>query len=362
MLLDQLPAPIVLAPLAGGPSTPRLTSAVSNAGGLGFLASGYLQADQLGEQIEAVRRLTASPFGVNLFAPGSGPADPAAYAAYVQRLSTWSAATGAQIGEPRYSDDDWEAKLSLLAAEPVAAVSFTFGCPEAAQVDHLRAAGSEVWVTVTSVDEARQATEAGVDALVVQGAEAGGHRGSFVDRPGLPTYGLLPLLALIERAVSLPLVASGGIATGGALAAVLCAGAAAAQIGTAFMLSPEAGTNPALRAALRSAGDTGLTRAFTGRLARGIRNGFMTEHDEAAPVAYPEIHYVTAELRRRAREQENAELINLWAGEAHELARELPAAEIVAELVAGARSALRRPAVARLEPSAKTTPPPQLNA
>jgi nitronate monooxygenase len=348
MLLDELDVPIVLAPLSGGPSTPALTAAVCEAGGFGFLASGYLTAEQLADRLRDVGELTAERFGVNVFMPGAGPAAPGAYASYLERLAGWSRAAGREIGEPRYSDDDWDAKLELLKAEPVAAVSFTFGCPDRTVVESLQAVGSEVWITVTSADEARQADAAGADVLVAQGAEAGGHRASFVDRPELPAYGLLPLLALIRDAVSLPLVASGGIATGGALAAVLCAGAEAGQVGSAFMLSGEADTNPAHREALRSAGETALTRAFTGRLARGIRNGFMAEHDDGAPVAYPEIHYATAPLRRRAREEGNADLINLWAGEAHQLAPELPAGEIVRDLVAGAREALHRPVISRL--------------
>jgi nitronate monooxygenase len=152
--------------------------------------------------------------------------------------------------------------------------------------------------------------------------------------------GLLPLIDLVSAAVSTPLVASGGIASGRALAAALSAGARAAQIGTAFLLAPEAGTSPAHRDALRSAGDTALTRAFTGRLARGIHNGFIVEHGDGAPVAYPELHYLTAPMRKQARERGDASRINLWAGEAHELAVERPAGETVHELTASARSAL----------------------
>jgi nitronate monooxygenase len=144
----------------------------------------------------------------------------------------------------------------------------------------------------------------------------------------------------VQAAVALPLVASGGIATGRALAAVLSAGAAAAQIGTAFMLAPEAGTNAAHRAALASSGRTVLTRAFTGRLARGIANEFIAEHEQRAPLAYPEVHYLTAPMRRDARERGDAERINLWAGEAHELAVERPAGDTVRALTAEARSAL----------------------
>jgi nitronate monooxygenase len=339
MVLEALKTPVVLAPLAGGPSTPELAAAVSGAGGLGFLGSGYLSAQDLEERIVATRQLGAAPFGVNVFAPGLGAADADVYAPYVARLERWAKDRGVELGEPRYSDDDWDAKLELLTRDPVDVVSFTFGCPSAAEIASLRSAGSEVWVTITSPGEARQAAEAGTQALVVQGAEAGGHRASFTDRPELPLYGLLPLLALVRAAVAVPLVASGGIATGESLAAVLRAGASAAQIGTAFMLAPEAGTSPTHREALRSDEATVLTRAFTGRLARGIRNGFITEHGDRAPVAYPELHYVTAPMRKHARETDDKNLINLWAGEAHQLARELPAAKIVQRLTEEAKAA-----------------------
>ncbi len=352
MILDRLQIPVVLAPLAGGPSTPELAGAVSAAGGLGFLAAGYLSAAELQRRIAAVRELTARPFGVNVFAPGDGPADPAVYGDYLAGLRSWAGQGGLELGEPRYSDDDWRAKLTVLGASPPAVVSFTFGCPEPSVIEALRAAGAEVWVTITSPAEARQAEAAGASALVVQGAEAGGHRGSFQDDPDLAVYGLLPLLALVGAAVSLPLVATGGIANGAGLAAALCAGASAGQLGTAFMLAPEAGTSGAHRVALRSAERTVLTRAFTGRLARGVRNGFIGEHEPSAPIAYPEVHYVTAPMRRTAREQGDAELINLWAGEAHELALELPAGEIVARLATEAARAFER-ARARVRGSAR---------
>jgi nitronate monooxygenase len=340
VILDQLDAPVILAPLGGGPSTPRLAAAVSDAGGLGFLAAGYLSASELAERIAATRTLTNRAIGVNVFVPGSGPIGQAAYGPFLKRLQEWGAAEQVEVGAPRYSDDDWTAKLELIRRERLPVVSFTFGCPERPVIDGLREAGSEVWVTVTSPEEAAEAERAGADALVLQGAEAGGHRASFIDRPDLPLYGLLPLLSLVIERSALPLVASGGIATGRGLAAVLCAGARAAQVGTAFMLCPEAATNEAHRAALRAPTETALTRAFTGRLARGIRNRFVDEHTAAAPIAYPELHYVTAPMRRKAREQGNPELINLWAGEAHALVREAPAAEVVRQLVADARLAI----------------------
>jgi nitronate monooxygenase len=325
MVLSALPHPIVLAPMAGGPSTPALAAAVSAAGGLGFLAAGYRKAGAVREDIEAVRAQTQAPFGVNVFVPGAPAGDRAALRAYVAEL-------GPGAGAPRFDDDDWEAKLGALREAQVPVVSFTSGCPSREVVDGLRSVGSEVWVTVTDPAEACVARDAGADALVLQGVEAGGHRATFVDRPGADGIGLLALLRLIAAAdVRLPLVATGGIGDGAAVAAVLAAGAAAAQLGTAFLLAPEAGTHPAHRRAIASDAPTALTRAFTGRLARGVVNGFMAAHPDA-PIAYPEIHHATAPLRAAARERGDADGFNLWAGQAHALARELPAGEIVRTL------------------------------
>lgn len=266
---------------------------------------------------------------MNLFVPGE-PSDPDAYAEYARQL-------GEGAGTPRFEDDDWAAKLALVEEARPDVVSFTFGCPSAEELARV----GEAWVTVTSPDEARYAVAAGADGLVVQGAEAGGHRGTFTDAPDAALFALLPLLQLIAAVTDKPLVATGGIATGGAVAAVLCAGASAAQVGTAFLRAPEAGTAAAHREALAEERPTALTRAFTGRLARGIRNRFMDEHPDA-PLAYPELHHLTSPLRKAARERGDAEQINLWAGETHTLASERPAAEILAELAAGARKALAR--------------------
>jgi nitronate monooxygenase len=328
-VLDRLQPPIVLAPLAGGPSTPALVAAVCEAGAFGFLASGYLRPAALAEQLTELRSLTRRPFGVNLFTPAPRPAAPATYAPYVEEIGRWAGARGLPVGEPRFDDDAYTEKLELLIRGPAPVVSFTFGMPDAEAVGRLHDAGSEIWVTVTTPSEAAIAVAGGADALVLQGTEAGGHRGSFSDddsRPGYSTLSLLQLLAGTPR----PLVAAGGLMSGAGIAAALAAGARAAQLGTAFLLCPEAGTAAPHRAALRR-GDvpTKITRAFTGRAARGIVNEFMAEHDAAAVSAYPEIHHVTQPLRRQARADGDAGAINLWAGEAYALARELPAAELV---------------------------------
>jgi nitronate monooxygenase len=341
-LAVDLELPIVQAPLAGGPSTPALAIAVSEAGGLGFLAAGYKPAAAMREDIAAVRAQSGRPFGVNLFAAPDHPAEAEAIETYVRRLQPLAERAGVALGEPKFDDDDLDAKVRALVEDPPAVVSFTFGCPPQDLIESLSAAGADVWVTVTDVEEARLAAQAGASALVVQGAEAGGHRGSFADRPGRVDYGLLALLQLVSREVDVPLIASGGIATGAGVAAVLAAGAMAAQLGTAFMLCPEAATSPAHRQALASERPTGLTRAFSGRLARGIVNRLQAEHSAAAPIAYPEIHHVTSPLRAHGREVGDAEVINLWAGEAHRLAEERPAAELVGRLASEAREALGR--------------------
>jgi nitronate monooxygenase len=329
--------PIVVAPMAGGPSTPALVAAAGDAGCLGFLAAGYKTAEAVEREIAAVRGITAAPFGVNLFVPSAPIPDAAAVERYVRELEPEAERYGVAVGEPRWTDDEWEEKLELVADERPAVVSFTFGCPEPVLVEGLRRLGIAVWCTVTDPDEARLGEAAGVDALVAQGGEAGAHRGSFEDDDSEP-LGLLPLLQLLGAVTDLPLVAAGGIVTGAGIAEALRTGAAAAQLGTAFLLCPEAGTNPVHRAALCAGGTTALTRAFTGRRARGIVNRFMLDHP-AAPSGYPELNYATAPLRAAAREAGDPDGVNLWAGEAFALARELPAAELIAALAEELRSA-----------------------
>jgi nitronate monooxygenase len=342
VILDRLAVPIVLAPLAGGPATPELAAAVSNAGGLGFLAAGYLSTAALGDQIDRAKALTSAPLGVNLFVPGSA-APTGAVADYAVALAAAASQTGVELGEPRFHDDEWPGKVAQLTADPVPVVSFTFGCPDPAVIRAVQAAGSEAWVTVTTPADARQAAAAGAEVLVVQGSEAGGHRSSFIDDPAddvSEEFGLLSLIQLVRSQTSLPLVAAGGISTGAGVAAVLSAGASAAQLGTAFLRCPEAGTSAVQRAAVATATPTAMTRAFTGRLARGVRNRFMAEHPHDAPAAYPEVHYLTGPLRAAGRAAGDPDLVNLWAGQTHQLARELPAGQLVATLAAEARAAL----------------------
>jgi nitronate monooxygenase len=341
--LDVLAHPIVQAPMAGGPSTPTLAAAVSSAGALGFLAAGYKAREAVRADVEELRSMLpeGAPFGVNLFAPPGHGSGGDRVAAYAESLSSEVARTGIALGAARWDDDDYADKLDLISAERVPVVTFTFGCPSREDVERLHRGDVAVWVTVTTSDEAAAASAAGADALVVQGVEAGGHRGGF-DDAGPGDVGLLALLQLVRARVrDLPLVATGGVATGRAVAAVLAAGAAAAQLGTAFMLCPEAATAPAHRDALaRGQAPTALTRAFTGRTARGVVNRFLREHSADAPSAYPEVHHLTAPIRAAAREVGDADGFHLWAGQAYELAEAVPAAELVDRLAGEARAAL----------------------
>lgn len=343
-LLDVLAVPIVGAPMAGGPSTVELAVAVSGARGLGMLAGANLTPEALTERVVVAREaLGGTPFGVNLFVPTVEP-DPAPdLGPHLAALERWADRFGVQRGEPRWDDDSWRAKVELLVADPVAVVTFHFGCPPADVVDALHAVGSEVWTTVTSRAEAVQAAAVGLDALVVQGREAGGHRGTFTntdapDPDGDP--GLLALLRLVQTVTDLPLVAAGGIVHGADVAAVLVAGAGAAQLGSAFLLTPEAGTSAPHRVAAAADRPTAVTRAFSGRLARGVRNELLDELTDGAPAAYPHLNRASQPVRAAAAAAGDEAAVAMWAGQTHHLARAVPTAEVVARVVAEARAAL----------------------
>ncbi|MFJ9454790.1 nitronate monooxygenase [Kitasatospora sp. NPDC101447] len=331
--LDELAVPVIAAPMAGGASTPELVAAVNRAGGLGFLAAGYRSAPAMAEQIALVRKSSDRPYGVNLFVP-SPPGDRAAVAAYRERLQPeaerWGVTLPEESGQP--DRDDWEAKLAVLLADPVPVVSYTFGLPTAEEASALRAAGTLQVGTVTTPEEARAAQAVGMDALCVQGPEAGGHRGTHrvADVPG--EVPLLRLLPAVREVTGLPLVAAGGLGDGAAVAAALRAGAVAVQLGTALLRSDESGASAAHRAALTELPETTVTRAFTGRPARGLRNAFIDRHGPYAPPAYPEVHHLTAPLRAAATRREDTEAMHLWAGTAHHLARSGPAEAIVTDL------------------------------
>lgn len=331
-MLNTISVPIIQAPMAGGVSTPALAAAVSNAGGLGFLAGGYKKAEEMRKEIAAVRELTDKPFGVNVFVPSEEDVDENALLRYRQVLEKEAERFGVPLGEAKWDDDDWEAKLAVLVEENVPVVSFTFGCPSPDIIAKLKDNGSFVIVTVTSTEEALIAKQTGANALCVQGPEAGGHRASFRNNAAShENASLLVLLQQIREAVDIPLIAAGGIMRGSDIAAVLAAGACAAQLGTAFLRCPESGANPLHKNALVDPNfqSTAVTRAFTGRPARGLVNRFMLEYDKLAPAAYPHIHHMTKQLRKAAAQANDPQVMSLWAGQGYRLAKDMPAGEIV---------------------------------
>ncbi|BBX29954.1 nitronate monooxygenase [Mycolicibacterium alvei] len=326
--------PVVVAPMAGGPSTPELAAAGSNAGGLGFLAAGYLTAEGLAEKITAARGLTAEPLGVNLFAPQPSVGTPEQIRAYAEELAGEAQRYGVALGEPRYDDDAWAAKLDAVFDLRPEVVSFTFGLPSEPEIARLRSAGISTAATVTTLDEAWLAVSRGVDALTVQGPAAGGHRGTFDPGASPGSQSLDHLLADVLASVDLPVVAAGGLVSADDIAGVLVAGAVAAQLGTAFLLADESGSSPVHRAALKSHDftETVVTRSFSGRYARGLRNRFITEHDGQAPLGYPEIHYLTSPLRKASVAAGDPQATNVWAGTGWRQARTGSVAEIMTGL------------------------------
>lgn len=343
-VLAGLVAPVVGAPMAGGPSTVALAAAVSGAGGLGVLAGANLAVDVLAGRVRELREsLGQRSFGVNLFLPTAEP-PLLDLAAHLAALDRWAVRYDVRRGAATWDDDGWRGKVDVLLADPAPVVTFHFGCPPHDVVDALHGVGSEVWTTVTSRTEACTATAGGVDALIVQGREAGGHRGTFSndatssdpdDEPGL-----LALLRLVSAVTELPLVAAGGLVHGADVAAVLVAGAAAAQCGSAFLGCPEAGTSGVHRAVAAADRPTAVTRAFSGRPARAARNALLDELSAGAPAAYPHLNRASAPIRTAAAAADDESAVALWAGQTHHLARVLPAADVVALLVAEAREAL----------------------
>lgn len=326
-------SPIVAAPMAGGPTTPALVIAAASSGSLGFLAGGYLTADALAEQLGAVRSRT-SRYGVNLFAPNPVPVDPEEYAAYRDRIQQEATRYDAELPAAPIEDDDaWQEKIALLVSQPVPVVSFTFGIPGTESVAALKAVGTRLVQTVTNVEEARAAGEAGVDALVVQASAAGGHSGTLTPETAPAERPLPELVADVRAAVDLPLLGAGGVTSADDVRRTLAAGAEGAVVGTALLLADEAGTSDAHRAGLLDHDrETAVMRAWTGRPARGLRTAFSDAYDAGSPVGYPAIHHLTRPIRRAAAAQADPERVSLWAGTGFRAARQAPAAEILRRL------------------------------
>ena len=323
--------------MAGGGDTPQLVGAVSEAGALGSIGAAYLTPEQIVQTARAVRALTSGPFGVNLFAPA--PIPPAADAGRaLEKVAPFFAELRLPPPPPPpIPRDAFAQQLAALLETGAAVFSFTFGMLPAGAVEAAKARGMLVAGTATAVEEAVALEKTGVDAIVAQGSEAGGHRGSFSGGFDTSIVGTLALVPQIADAVRVPVIASGGIMDGRGIAAALALGAGGVQLGTAFLTTREAGVPDCYKEAILRARetDTRVTRAFSGRPARGIVNRFMeeVERDPEAILPFPLQNALTRPLRTAAAKAGRAELLSLWAGQGVRLARKQTAAELVARLV-----------------------------
>jgi NAD(P)H-dependent flavin oxidoreductase YrpB (nitropropane dioxygenase family) len=326
--------------MAGGPSTVDMVLGAAGAGALGFLAAGYKSPQAIDSELSSLRAAIAGDaYGVNLFVPTPAPIDEQAYRSYAAAMQAEADRFGVTLpAAPIEDDDSFGEKIDMLLAKPVPVVSFTFGIPDASVIIALRSAGSTVMQTVTSSAEAVQAEDSGVEMLVVQSGFAGGHSGTLTpDHPAVPIPAA-DLVAVIKRQVNLPLVAAGGIATADDVVGVLAAGAEAAMVGTALLRADESGASATHRAALADPArtETVVTRAFTGRPARGLRNAFIDRYESIAPLGYPAIHHLTSPLRKAAAAAGQADLVHLWAGAGYRNATDSPTAQILTELASRA--------------------------
>lgn len=332
--LTDLGVRVLGAPMAGGPSTPELAAAVTNAGGLGFLAAGMSSADDLADAVVAARRLTSGPLGVNIFVPQHPVGRPEQLAAFAAALAQEAECYGVALGEPCGDDNEWTAKLDVVCDLRPEVVSFTFGSPSEDECRHLKGVGILNLATITTIREAMIARSAGVDALVAQGPSAGGHRATFDALAAPPDAGLDDLVTALVTCFDCPVVGAGGLATARDVRRARDAGAAAVQLGTAFLLADEAGTNPVHRAALRDPKftETVVTHAFTGRYARALRNRFVDQHDADAVFGFPEIAMMTAPIQAAAVKLGDPHGVALWAGASFHHAKAGSAADIVHEV------------------------------
>jgi nitronate monooxygenase len=326
--------PLIQAPMAGGITTPQLVAAVSNAGGLGSLAAGYLEPEQTRAVIAAVRALTDKPFAVNLFVPEAATTE----AGPIDRANVLLAPYRAELGLPPPSlptlaPSRFKEQLAVLAEEKVGILSFTFGVPEPEEMAALKRWGITTLGTATHLLEAICLEESGVDIVVAQGAEAGGHRATFIGPAERGLVGSMALLPLLIAHLRIPVVAAGGIMNGRSMAAALVEGAAGVQLGTAFLACLESGAHPRYKELLAEGTEinTTLTRAFSGKLARGLKNRFTIElqtHEAEWP-GFPVQFALTRDIRQAAAEQNRPEFMALWAGQGCTLCTTQPAGTLV---------------------------------
>lgn len=339
--------PLIQAPLAGGGDTPELVAAVCNAGALGFIGAAYLDPAQILEVVRAVRAKTSRPFGINLFAPQPAPESSGNAHRAVERLAPYFTELGLPAPNlPAKPHNNFAEQLTAVLNSGASVFSFTFGLIPPDALSALHARGFYVAGTATTVEEATLLEKSGVDAVVAQGAEAGGHRGTFAVDFERGMVGTISLVPQVVDAVKIQVIASGGIMDGRGIAAALALGASAVQLGTAFLTCHESGIPHAYKESVLNAHEdqTRITRAFSGRPARGIQNRFMMEveieGDKDAILPFPLQNALSRPLRNAAAKQGRADFLSLWAGQGVRLARRQSAAELIARLARETDSAI----------------------
>ncbi|HXB26673.1 MAG TPA: nitronate monooxygenase [Gemmatimonadaceae bacterium] len=331
--------PVILAPMAGGPSTPELVAAVSNEGGLGMLGAGYLAPDAIRAAIRSIRALTDRPFGVNLFVPDPPP-DPDVAAEAVARARALLEPFAAELGvglPATVSTVDFDAQAAVLVEERVPVVSVTFGVLSARWVAAFQWIGTVVMGTASTVSEGKALEDGGVDFVVAQGSEAGAHRATFLAPVARSLIGTMALVPMMVDALTVPVIASGGIMDGRGVAAAHMLGAVGTQLGTAFLATPESGAPAPHKTAVLTATEesTGVTRVYSGRAARGVLNRLARELEphEAELPPYPLQNALTRDIRIAAARAGKPDLMSLFAGQGTRLATDLPAAEVFRRIV-----------------------------
>ncbi|WP_377890218.1 NAD(P)H-dependent flavin oxidoreductase [Alkalihalobacillus sp. R86527] len=332
--------PIIQAGMAGGVTTPELVAAVSNAGGLGTLGAGYMAPEDMRKSIQKIKSLTRKSFGVNVFVPER----PSATETEISRVNELLKPFRNELGienetQPEVDESLFDKQLKVLKEEKVPVCSFTFGIPEKAIIHDLKNEGVVLIGTATTVEEAILNEQHGMDAVVAQGSEAGGHRGTFTDSYRQSMIGTMSLIPQVADHVSIPVIAAGGIMDGRGVCASMVLGADGAQLGTAFVTCKESGAKPQHKEAILHTKETEtvMTASFSGKPARGIRNAFIERMEGHEPLDYPLQNALTKGIRKEAALQNRPEYMSLWSGQSPRLSRSESAAYMIQSIVSQAK-------------------------
>ncbi len=340
--------PIIQAPMAGGITTPELVAGASNGGGLGMIGAGYLTPAETKEQIREIKQLTSNPFGVNLFVPNEFNVTEDAFKSAHQLLHSICEQLNVEHTDsfdiPEFSHifDSFMEQVKVVIEEKVPICSFTFGIPSKEVIDELKQHNIMLIGTATTVREAVENEKLGMDMVVVQGSEAGGHRGNFTDGHAESLVGLMSLIPQAADHVSIPVIAAGGIMDGRGLMASLCLGAQGVQMGTAFLTCVESGAHRVHKEAILHATEDQLTftRTFSGKWARGIKNKFiqyMQENELLVP-DFPVQNLLTQAIRKMGSKQNNPDFMSLWSGQSPRLAKKQTVERLMKDIVAEAEN------------------------